>query len=473
MTHVADSEAQAGMLGGPPPVEAGVELPAIEWGNLALRAGRVAPNYPHMAWLQRFDDVVPADDLREEIRRLGTTPYGFGRRLKRSRVPGGRMRWRQCENVPQLELDPEPVTDWEAWVDSKLGRRLDPERGRGWAFLACHTTDGETVVLVLMHHLFGTARGIMDACFNADRHDPLTGSVGYTFTRDHDYTLAAELRGIGERIALGLKGLKMLVAALPGVLRKAIADRRRAEDPIALRPPRGNDPTRHPLTVNRVHARFETTNAHLDAVAAEHGGSANTLLTAIAANLVRRARVARGGPADRRIQLLLPMDLPDEEKRAKLERVGKDPDAEDLLVTAAVVVEGGEPVRGDLTQLRARMKRSYIEAAETSSAVRGAGDMARLLPERVTYAFAEKAAVSFDGCVSNVGELPSAFTWLGPHQAVETEMIGFPIGNELMSVITRSKDNIVLTFTIDPARMGINTDLRQWLAEELSAWGIT
>ncbi|MFT4048248.1 MAG: hypothetical protein QM648_00230 [Solirubrobacterales bacterium] len=454
-----------------PPVERGVELPIVEWGNMALRAGRVGTNYPHMAWLQRFDEQLTVAELQAEARRLGTNPYGFGRRLIASRLPAGRMRWRQCANIPTVELDEQAVSDWEAWVDAKLGRRLDPETGNGWAYLACHTDGEGTVVLILMHHLFGTARGLNDALFETRPHDPLTGSTGYTFTARHDYTLKAEVRGIFERVRLGFVGIGVLLSAIPGAIRSLLS-RDRSEDPIDLRPPRGLDPTRHALSANRVHARYVTTPERFEAIAAEHGGSANTLVTAISANLLRRARIARGGPIDRRIQLLLPMDLPDEEKRAKLERVGKDPGAEDLLITAVVVMEGGEPVHGDLTQLRARTKRGYIKAGEDSAGVRGANDFARLLPEALTYRFAERAAVGFDGCVSNVGELPHRLWELGDRRAVHAEMIGFPIGNELMSAILRGPETVTLTFTTDPARMGVDTNLRGWLEEELAAWGL-
>jgi hypothetical protein len=472
MSGASATTEQANLPASPPPIEPGVELGLVEWGNLALRAGRVNTNYPHMAWLLRFDEELTAQELKDEARRLGTNPYGFGRRLVSSRLPGGRMRWRQCDNVPPVEFNEHGVKDWRDWVEGKLGRRLDPEYDNGWAFIACTTAEGGTVVLVLMHHLFGTARGIMEACFDFDTHDPLNGSTGFFFTGEHNYTLVAELKGLVERAKLAFIGVKITLKALPQTLREAARKRFEPEDIEKLQPPKGEDPTRHPLSANRVYARFETTNDHLNAVAGEYGGSAYTLCTAIETNLLRRARIARQGPVDRRIQLVLPVDLPEEEKRAKLANRGSDPDAEDLLLTAAVVVEGGQPSRGDLTLLRARMKQSYIAAGEDSTAVRGATDIARLLPEGVTYRFAEKAALAFDGCVSNVGDLPENFLKLGGHVAGHAEMIGFPIGNEMIGAVTKCGGNVVLNFCTDPARMGPDTNLNQWLAEELAAWNL-
>src|ERR1700746_617045 len=73
----------------------GVEIPLVDWGSLALRAGRFGPVLPHMAWLLRFGDEVTEQTLAEEARRMAATPYGLGRRIVSPRVPGGRHRWRQ------------------------------------------------------------------------------------------------------------------------------------------------------------------------------------------------------------------------------------------------------------------------------------------------------------------------------------------------------------------------------------------
>jgi hypothetical protein len=325
-----------------------------------------------------------------------------------------------------------------------------------------------------MHHLFGTARGVMDAIFNGDAHDPLTGSTGLTFTRENNFGLLDEVRGIFQRIRMGFVGAAQLVVAAPRLIRGALSAPAPSAPglPTPLRGPRGEDPSREPLSDDRVHARYETTSDRLDFIAAHHNGTANTLLTAVCANLLRRARIARGGPIDRPLQLLLPIDLPDEVKRAKLQERGKDPSAEGMMVTAAVVLEGGPPIHGDLALMRARMKEAYIADTKTAPAVRGAGDFLRLFPERVAYFFAAKAAVNFDGCVSNVGELPAEFEYLGDRQATAAEMIGFPIGNEMIAAITRSGGNVAMTFVTDPARMGDESDLRTWLAEELAHWGI-
>ena len=73
-----------------PAIDPAAAIPVADWGGLVLRAGRFGPILPHIAWLLRFADVVPAGALEEEARRLAATPYGFGRRVAPARLPAGR-----------------------------------------------------------------------------------------------------------------------------------------------------------------------------------------------------------------------------------------------------------------------------------------------------------------------------------------------------------------------------------------------
>jgi hypothetical protein len=61
---------------------------------------------------------------------------------------------------------------------------------------------------------------------------------------------------------------------------------------------------------------------------------------------------------------------------------------------------------------------------------------------------------------------------LGEHRASHATMIGFPIGNEIIAALMRSGEEITMTVCTDPVRMGTDSNLREWLAEELAAWGI-
>jgi hypothetical protein len=66
---------------------------------------------------------------------------------------------------------------------------------------------------------------------------------------------------------------------------------------------------------------------------------------------------------------------------------------------------------------------------------------------------------------------------LGPYEASELQMMGFPIGNEALIGLVRYRtgSGVACSMTVitDPERLGPNGNIRAWLAEELAAWGIT
>jgi hypothetical protein len=206
-----------------------------------------------------------------------------------------------------------------------------------------------------------------------------------------------------------------------------------------------------------------------DAAAAQRGGSGNTLLAAVTANVLRRARIARGGPVQRTLRLLLPVDL--RERDAVMSAASSGPAAQ--LTTAAVLLPGGPPAYGDLRDVRARMKAAFLADTGTAPVVRGAGDAARLLPEPLTFQFAAHAAKSFDGCASNVGAVPEGMLRIGSHQASDGAMLGYPIGNEALIALSRYGDRLTIAVITDPDRLGPAADLRAWLAQELADWGLT
>lgn len=457
-----------------------VEIPLVDWGTLALRAGRVGPVLPHMAWLLRFDEPLTREALEAEARRLASTPYGLGRRIVAPRVPGGRPRWRPTTEPGPVELAAQPAVGpagMSAWLDRQLGVPLDPEHDAGWRIAATPTGDGGTAVLVTVHHLFGTGRGILGPLYAAGEEDPTSGTTEARFERASDYTLRAEVDGVRERVALGAMGLGRLVAAAPAALRRADGKGNGAgagsAGPAPIRPPRGRDRTRGPFTHLRVAAIATLPGAEWDAAGARHGGTGNTLLAAVAGNLLRRARIARGGPAHRPLRLLLPVDLGDREVAERFAQATSGPAAN--MTTAAVVVPGGPPDHGDLRDLRARMKAAFIADAGSAPAVRGAGDVMRLLPEALTFRAAARAAQQFDGCASNVGEVPAGMLRLGRHEAREVAMLGWPIGNEALTALIRYRDQVAVSVVTDPSRLGPGPgpDLRGWVADELEAWGLS
>jgi hypothetical protein len=459
------------------------EIPLVEWGTLALRAGRrhtrrMGNVLPHMGWLLRFPEPIELDAIEAEAQRMASTPYGLGRRIAYARLPGGRPRWRLSTAAPRVVFSSSVLAEGDelsVWIDAQLGVRLDPEYDTGWRVAATHTDAGGTIVLVVVHHLFGIARGLVGAIYAGNSEDPTFGTTGLRFDDPaNDYTLRAELHGLRERFTLGFQGLSpSRLKAMAGAAAEA---RRRATTRLdgyaAIQPPRGRDRTRLPLSDNRV-AAFAFMPAQIwGETAATWGGTANTLLTAVTANLLRRARQARGGPSARPLQLVLPIDLTRRQDVDRSARMGAGVSAEMTMTTAKLVLPGGAPTRGDLRETRARTRAALAADAATAPTIRGVPDAARLLPERVTLYAAYRAAVSFDGCVSNVGDLPPGMLRLGRHEASHVVMLGFPIGNEVLVALLRCRDQVSISVVTDPARMGRDADLRTWLDEELAAWGL-
>jgi hypothetical protein len=256
---------------------------------------------------------------------------------------------------------------------------------------------------------------------------------------------------------------------VPGALRA----RRHGPPQSALSPlkaPRGRDRTRRPPSKLRVAAVASMAASAWDDAAQQRGGTGNTLLAAVTANLLRYARSVRGASADRALRLLLPIDLSD---RDLPEAAGRSAAPTAQMTTAAVLLPGGPPVHGDLGELRGRMKAAFVADSGTAPMVRGAGDAMRLLPEALTFRVAARAAKQFDGCASNVGTVPEAMLSLGAHRAYDVGMLGFPIGNEAVTVLIRHGERLTASVVTDPLRLGRDANLRAWLATELAAWGLT
>lgn len=461
--------ARSGTAAGPPAPGRG-EIPLVDHAGLVLRAGRTGPVLPHMGWIMRFDEPVGREELEAEARRLAADPYGLGRRVLPRRLPGGRPRWVVSPGPPPVLLADEPVEGeaLAAWIDARLATPLDPERGHGWLVAATPTAAGGTVVLVLMHHLFGTVAGVLRRAWPDGRTAPAHGTTETRLDAASTYTLRAEVEGIAERLTLGVAGAAR--AAVDGV-RAARVGRTPAPatDPPALVAPKGVDRTRHGPGPERRAALASVDEAAWDAAAARRGGTGNTLLAAVTANLVRRGRRARGGDVGRPVRLVLPIDLGEA-------AIGFATDGSSgpraTMVTASVVLPGGDPVHGGLTVARRWMKAAFVADAQSAPPVRGVGDATRLLPEALTVKAAARAAMAFDACATNPGALPDDAGRLGPHVATDTCAVGFPIGLDLIVALSRRPGAVTICAVADAARLGGDPDLRGWVADELAAWGL-
>lgn len=474
--NAVPTSAPRSAAGGPLPSSpaAAAEIPFCDWLTLGLRGGRHGAIVPNMGWRLRFPTAIGQDELEIEAARLAANPYGLGRRAVSRRITGGRPRWRQQATAPPVRISREAADDERVatWTDDQLAQRLDPEHGAGWRLAAITTEDGGTVVLLVFHHVFGSAHGLLRTLYG-DGDERGYGTTERPFAADSRYDLRAELDGVGERLEIGLRGLVRLALELaPGRPRRAADDDIGDGAPPPLAPPSGPDPSRRPMSDRRVSAFADVAAADWDAVAARHGGTGNSLLTAVAANLLRRTRAARGGPSDRPLRMLLPIDL-GERRDAHRPLAARSSTPTTAMATAKIVVPGGAPEHGDLRPLRARMKAAFVAEGDPRAArARGAAETARLLPEGLLFRLAAKAALHDDGCASNVGRVPEGLLRLGAHRASSAAVIGMPFGNEAIAALTRFDDRVALVVVTDPVQLPADDRLRPWLADELAAWSL-
>lgn len=454
----------------PAPAPPGGEAPLVDHASLVLRAGRLGTVLPHMGWVVRFPTRITAPELTAEAARLASSPYALGRRVAPRRVPGARRRWVATTQTPSVRLRADPVdpAGLAAWLDEQLTVPLDPEHGDGWVLTATPTVDGGTVLLVLVHHLYGTAPGVLHAAYGDGSLPAWHGTTEATFTPGGRYGLRWELDGVGERLQLGLTGAAR--AAVDGA-RAALraSDPPPRTDPPPIPPPKGRDATRGAPGPRRAGVVASFDAAVWDGAAAARGGTGNTLLAAIAANLVRRGRVGRGGDTERPVRLVLPIDLGDD---AVGDRRDGSSGPRATMVTASLVLPGGAPEHGDLTAARRWTKAAFVADAASAPPVRGVGDATRLLPEALTIRAAERAAMGFDACASNPGALPDGVRDLGPHRATDACVVGWPIGLDLLVALSRTPETVSVSAVGDPSRLGPGADVRAWFGDELHAWGL-
>jgi hypothetical protein len=448
-----------------------VNVPLVDLGSMMLWATRHTPHLPNMALLRRFPGIISDEELAVEARRIAGNPYGLGRKLVLARVPGARPLWRRnTEHTPLAPIaELGNAADLAAWLTQELSVREDPLAGAGW-HLAAATMAGSTYVVLDVNHLFGAGRDIMEAIF-AERGVSYD-AVAATGPVDHD--VRAELRDLGLRLRTGFGGFARLGSQL------VTSPQRRAPhgDAATLRKPLDaaldRDPSRGAPSTRRV-ATFATIGAvAFNEVAARHGGTALSLQVAITTNLLREARIARGGPRHRPLRMIIPVDVSDRSSSAAIDATLGPVE----LTSAGIVVSGGLPSHGDLTEIRDSCREAIANAkAEVAATGRvpvapGMVDALRILPDAVTTRAVIRVHSRFDGAVSSLGPAVPGSLVLGDHAAAETYALAFPMGSDISICTYESNGMVGLGLVADPSRLGAGPAIAERLTAELAKWGL-
>jgi hypothetical protein len=328
----------------------------------------------------------------------------------------------------------------------------------------------ETFVALTMNHLFGTGRDVMAALYGGDAVARVeTNGAGPS-------GLSAEIADAADRVRRGVIGLARLGGDLvTAPLRRAPhSDLATLVRPVAAL--RDRDPSRGRASARRVAAVARVDGAAWDAAAAERGGTRMALLAAVVANLIREARLSRGGSATRPVRMIVPVDVADR-SAAPTEAATVGPIE---LTSATLVLPGGPPSHPtDLGDVRDATRRAFAAAkAEVAASGRipvapGVVDAMRLLPDRLAAQVLFGVHGHFDGAASSVGTLPPTLLRLGPHVATDAFLMAFPLGSDLGVALAGHGDTLSIGVVADPSRLGHGPALRDRVTRELHSWGLT
>lgn len=220
-------------------------------------------------------NALTEDELRQMYAQLRSGP--FMRRVRRPRVPFARWRWVLADTALPLTMEHAAIDDADAlaWANDQAQYPLDPEQGHGWRLSAVPTRSGGMVCSCVASHAI------------ADGHAGLMAAIGLV---QPELAKTEGLDDVG-RLRDDLKdGATRGIA----VAREVVSEARRAyRDPAhraAIRQAMsGRGPTHEPTPLGwregSIIATFDA--AQWKELAAQRGGSANTLYLALVADLLR------------------------------------------------------------------------------------------------------------------------------------------------------------------------------------------
>lgn len=453
-----------------------MKIPLDDHAAMYVNATRSRRHRPCIGLVRRFSEPVSGDDLLHWANALAGNPQGFGRRVVRPRVPGARLRWQPAPDLPPMRVEPDPLDSMQvvALLEDEVSSRPDPAESTGWRIAAARTEDGGSIVTLWVNHAYGDGRAILATAFGpgieptADEpRDGLAPSSRWTTdTRD-------ELTDVVQRLRHGVGGSVRLGREAAGAWRRQGEPGDLARLGPAFAALRDRDHGAGARSGRRTVALAKVRAEDWDAAARSHGGSGNTLLLAVLANLLRSCRVARGDAGERPLRILLPVDLRHERPD------GHHDVTANTVVGAMVVLDGGGPHHGDLGPVRAAT-RLAIEAAAPPDARRrdgrparptGVVDAMQLLPDAITHRVAVRAQGA-DGVASNIGPIPRQVGQLGRHEAREMYLLGGPMLTDVTACLGRCGDALTLGVVADASRIGPGGTLHRRVVSELAAWGV-
>ncbi|KAF0848778.1 hypothetical protein [Nocardia caishijiensis] len=387
-----------------------------------------------MQGLWRTPDAMDPALLRRIHHELSHGP--LGRRVVRPRVPGARRAWQPTVRAHPLDYVAAPPLREEdilPWADT-LGADLDPEFFPGWRLSAVTLTDGGTVVALTCSHTLADARGLIHAVALALRsvNGPSVASELATprhATGATDRSGEQEAKGPSRVVDFDERpsadGNRSDWADARAQLARVLGGTARAVRHGIPRPPETVDPSS--TTDRAVHSSLLSFEARQwDRVAAEAGGTPNSLFVHAVANILWATDFG-----DDTIAASLPVDTRDEP------RVDND-----LAVTEIRIDRTDTPAT-----IRAKAREAYLRRMSAPAGL--PEEILQVLPDRWAYALS-RGAGERDILCSNIGTMPDILGTVGPHvctrvaaRAIHPGITVFP-RTRLSGYLSRSADTYTL-----------------------------
>ncbi|MFE0749818.1 hypothetical protein [Gordonia sp. NPDC058843] len=410
-----------------------------------------------------FDDD-PGDAAIDSLR-AGLAAGPLHRAVSRRRVPFARHRWvRSPLPVPTAPVEVVDADGVGQWADAVLrASRLDPVRGIGWQLDSARIRGGGRAVSLLASHMItdghGLYRLVADAAAGRTASLPAAADGGpfWDVVRIDAADAAASVRAAARSVRILIREARASKPADTGSAPRA------SHTTGSGRPRSGPDPDTTLATV-------DVSATEWAARAAEHGGTGNSLFTALLAGIVHRS----GRPITGPMKVCLAVSTRDGEDDNRANASG------------GVWIRLADPVEPDtdLTTIRSSSKRAFVDYADSGAdqVADNLQPIVRMLPRRLIGRLM-RGIPGPDTTVSNLGTTPDSALRIGGRTAsgfaIRAVMQGMPAqerrvrGPAIAAWAVTYGDTVTLTFFgIDPDDFGDPDGLRTLIADELTAWRI-
>src|ERR1700742_5160946 len=316
-----------------------------------------ATNLLQCVWI--YNRAIDIDGLRRFHRHLQRGR--LSRRIEPSPLPFGRHRWVAPKGQSDLEIvaTSRAREELDAWLAEQANTPLDAEHGPGWHLAALPFTDGGAAVSLVISHCLSDGVGLCEAMADAapGRHDPITWPAA----------------GSRRRWQAIREDARQTARDIPGIGRAVVAAARLARRNGAGTGPAAAPLSEPPVISGEADERITLPTATIfvdadewDARAQSLGGTSNTLLAALAAQLAQRVgRIA----ADGSVAVTMPVN----------ERAAGDTRAN--AITNVDFTVDPAPATRDLSEIRAIIKQALVRSQDETNARWELLHLAPLLPQ--------------------------------------------------------------------------------------------